>query len=43
MADRATLTRLGPDSPSVMEKGSQELEDTLAVERKKVRPSPPYG
>jgi len=26
-----------------MEKGSQELEDTLAVERKKVRPSPPYG
>lgn len=39
MADRATLTRLG-DSPSVMEKGSQELEDSLAVERKKVRPSP---
>ena len=43
MADRATLTRLGPDSPSVMEKGSQELEDSLAVERKKVWPSPPYG
>ena len=43
MTDRATLTRLGPDSPSVMEKGSQELEDSLAVERKKVWPSPPYG
>jgi hypothetical protein len=36
MADRATLTRLG-DSPSVMEKGSQELEDSLAVERKKLK------
>ena len=37
----ATLTRLGPDTPSIMEKGSKELEDTLAVERKKVRPRPP--
>ena len=37
----ATLTRLGPDTPSIMEKGNKELEDTLAIERKKVRPMPP--
>ena len=37
----ATLTRLGPDTPSIMEKGNKELEDTLAIERKKVRPRPP--
>ena len=40
-SEMATLTRLGPDTPSIMEKGSKELEDTLAVERKKVRPRPP--
>ena len=40
MADRATLTRLEPGSgPSVMEKGSQDLEESLAVERKKVHPT----
>ena len=41
LSEMATLTRLGPDTPSIMEKGSKELEDTLAVERKKVRPRPP--
>ena len=33
----ATLTRLGPDTPSIMEKGNKELEDTLAIERKKLK------
>ena len=41
LSEMATLTRLGPDTPSIMEKGNKELEDTLAIERKKVRPRPP--